>query len=326
MSDVTVECVPNFSEGTDERIVREIVQSMKVQGVSLLDWSMDKDHNRSVVTIAGPPEAVAESAIRGVGRAVELIDLTKQAGTHPRVGAADVVPFIPLQGATLGQCAKLAHFAGTEIWRRFGLPVYFYAAAALRPDRTRLEDVRRGQFEGLREAVRADPLRCPDIGSCELHPTGGASLLGARNYLVAYNIFLTTADLHAARSIAKRVRESNGGLPGVKALGMLVDGRAQVSMNVTDLRAVSVADVHAAVQRLAADNGVDTAEGELIGLVPEVACLSLDGDQTLQEWARQIPAFRVEDRVLEQRMTRPMAWPGDEPSQAEPSTTKEARQ
>ena len=162
---------------------------MSVEGVHLLDWSMDADHNRSVVTIAGAPSAVVEAAVRGAGKAVELIDLTVQQGLHPRIGAADVIPFVPISGIKLDQCALLARQAGLEIWRRFGIPAYFYEAAAARPDRANLEDVRRGQFEGLRDAVRKDASRRPDLGGPELHPTAGACAVGARKFLVAYNIY-----------------------------------------------------------------------------------------------------------------------------------------
>ena len=309
MAEPIVECVPNFSEGRDEKVVRQIVRAMQVYGVSLLDWSMDAAHNRSVVTIAGAPDAVAEAAIRGVGCAAELIDLTSQQGVHPRVGAADVVPFVAVRNYSLRQCAALAHHAGLEIWRRFGVPVYFYEAAARRPDRVRLEDVRRGQFEGLREAVRTDPARCPDVGICELHGTAGASLLGAREFLIAYNIYLDGADLHAARAVARELRASGGGLPGVKAMGVLVDGRAQVSMNLTDFRRTPVSQVYGAVRQLAAKAGVATAEGELIGLIPESAYESEAGSDTPPEWVRQIPGFSVNEKVLEQRLEHPMRWP-----------------
>ena len=306
MAEPIVECVPNFSEGRDERVVREIVRSMNVYGVSLLDWSMDAAHNRSVVTIAGAPDAVAEAAIRAVGRASELIDLTQQNGVHPRIGAADVVPFVPVRSYSLGQCAALAHHAGLEIWRRFGVPVYFYEAAARRPDRIRLEDVRRGQFEGLLQSVRIDPTRCPDVGTCDLHRTAGGTAVGARQFLIAYNIFLHGGDLHAARVVARALRESGGGMPGVKAMGVLVNGRAQVSINVTDFRLTPVEQVHAAVQKLARNAGVDIAGGELIGLVPEEACGS---GQTEPAWMRQIPGFRAEEKVLERRLEQPMSWP-----------------
>ena len=243
-----------------------------------------------------------------MGRAAELIDLNAQTGVHPRVGAADVVPFVPVSGYTLGQCASLAHHAGVEIWRRFGVPVYFYEAAARRPDRIRLEDVRRGQFEGLRDAVTTDPLRCPDVGTCELHPTAGAALLGARDVLVAYNLFLQNGTLQLARSIARQVRASNGGLQGVKAMGVLVDGRAQVSINVTDIHMTSVSEVSAVVERLAGVAGVTIAEGELIGLVPQALAMCQD-EKTPEAWTRQIPGFRGQERILEQRLQQPLEWP-----------------
>jgi glutamate formiminotransferase len=305
MAEPIVECVPNFSEGRDERVVREIVRAMRVFGVSLLDWSMDAAHNRSVVTIAGAPEAVAESAIRGVGRASELIDLTQQVGVHPRIGAADVVPFVPVAQYSLGQCVSLAHHAGLEIWRRYGVPVYFYEAAARRPDRVRLEDVRRGQFEGLRDLVQTDSTRHPDVGSTALHPTAGAVVVGARQFLIAYNIYLQNNDLHAARAIAKELRASSGGMVGVKAMGVSVDGRAQVSMNITDFHQSSIDEVHTAVRQIAERHGAETGDGELIGLVPEAAC------KTDALWMRQIPRFRPEEKILERRLERPMRWPED---------------
>ncbi len=317
MAEPIVECVPNFSEGRDERVVREIVRSMNVFGVRLLDWSMDAAHNRSVITVAGPPDAVAEAAIRAVGRAAELIDLTKQEGVHPRIGAADVVPFVPVANYSLGQCVVLAHHAGLEVWRRYGVPVYFYEAAARRPDRIRLEDVRRGQFEGLLETVQTDSARWPDVGTHSLHPTAGASAVGARQFLIAYNIYLQGSDLHTARAIARELRASGGGLPGVKAMGVLVDGRAQVSMNITDFRLIAVQDAYQAVERLAMANGVSLAEGELIGLVPESACLTGDipsgksngPGETYAKWVRQIPGFVADEKILEHRLEMPMNWP-----------------
>ncbi len=307
--DAVVECVPNFSEGRDEGVVREIVRSMQVYGVCLLDWSMDPAHNRSVVTVAGPAEAVCEAAVRGVGRAAELIDLTRQEGVHPRVGAADVVPFVPVSGCTLGDCAQLAHHAGMDMWRRYGVPVYFYEAAAMRPDRVKLEDVRRGQFEGLRQAVRSDSRAWPDVGANELHATAGASVVGARQFLIAYNIYLDTAEIAVARAIARGLRASNGGLAGVKAMGVMVDGRAQVSMNVTDFHVTPMKRVHAEVVDLAARHEVDVAEGELIGLVPEAAC------EPNAEWLRQTVQFDPALRILERRLDRPMTWPEPMPQE-----------
>jgi len=212
MSEQVVECVPNFSEGKDARRVEAIVAAMRVEGVRLLDWSMDADHNRSVVTIAGEPSAVIEAAVRGVGKAIDLIDLTRQEGVHPRIGAADVVPFVPVSGIKLEQCVLLARQAGLEIWRRYNVPVFFYEAAAARPDRANLEDVRRGQFEGLRDAVRKEAALRPDLGGPGLHPTAGACAVGARKFLVAYNIYFDSADVAIVRAIAREIRAASGGV------------------------------------------------------------------------------------------------------------------
>jgi glutamate formiminotransferase len=326
ISEQIVECVPNFSEGRDLEKVHAIVGAMRVDGVHLLDYSLDPDHNRSVVTIAGAPEAVLESAVRGVGMAAKLIDLTQQKGEHPRVGAADVVPFVPVSGISLMQCALLARQAGKEIWSRFGVPVYFYAGAATRPDRVLLEDVRRGQFEGLMKDTMRDSARRPDIGGPELHPTAGASIVGARTFLIAYNIYLAgsgvsnadieaagmdsalisasgAADVGLARTIAKEVRASSGGMLGVKAMGVLVNGRPQVSMNVTDFHKTPVARIHAAVAQIASRHGAQIGDGELIGLIPEAAY------EPNADWIRQIPQFDPEEKVLERRLSHPLDWP-----------------
>jgi glutamate formiminotransferase len=303
MAEPIVECVPNFSEGLREEAVREIVRSMQVFGVSLLDWSMDAAHNRSVVTIAGPPEAVAEAAVRAVGKAAELIDLTKQSGVHPRIGAADVVPFVPVRGYSLAQCAMLARSAALQMWRRYGVPVYLYEAAAARPDRVNLEDVRRGQFEGLRDAVRREMTARPDVGGPELHATAGASAVGARQFLIAYNVYLDRENLSAARAVAKEIRASNGGLRGVKAMGVMAHGQAQVSMNVTDFHATSMDKVFHTAERLAKKQGAQVLSAELIGLIPEES-YAPDAD-----WIRPIPQFDPAERVLERRLERPIAWP-----------------
>ncbi len=302
--EAVVECVPNFSEGLDEGKVRAIIAAMQVDGACLLDWSRDPDHNRSVVTIAGPPLAVLESALRGVGKAVELIDLSAQQGVHPRIGAADVVPFVPVAGISLEQCVLLARQAGLEIWRRYGVPVYFYEAAAARPDRALLEDVRRGQFEGLRDAVQRETLRRPDVGGPHLHPTAGASAVGARRLLIAYNLFLDTGDVAMARAIAREIRASGGGLTGVKAMGVVAQGRAQISMNITDFRATPVAQVYAAVKQKAGRHRIKVLRGELIGLVPEAAF------EQESEWVRQLDGFDPEEKILERKLGQPLAWPG----------------
>ena len=303
MNGPVVECVPNFSEGSDLRKVEAIVASMCMEGVHLLDWSMDSDHNRSVVTLAGEPAAMVEAAVRGVGKAVELIDLTRQQGVHPRIGAADVVPFVPISGIKLEHCALLARQAGLEIWRRFGVPVFFYEAAAARPDRANLEDLRMGQFEGLKEAVRKEAARRPDLGGPGLHPTAGACAVGARKFLVAYNIYFESSDVPAVRAIAREIRASSGGLKGVKAMGVLAHGRAQLSMNITDFQATPISQVYRTVANLALRQRLKLGEGEVIGLIPEAAC------ERESEWMRHLGEFDPQTKVLEHRLAAPQVWP-----------------
>ncbi len=265
-----MECVANFSEGRTPHVIDAIQSQI---GALLLDRTMDADHNRSVLTFAGQPEEVAEAAVRAVGKAAELIDLTTQTGGHPRIGAADVVPFVPLEGISLEECAQLAVAAGEEIWHRYSVPVYLYEAAARRPENVRLENVRRGQFEGLREEVKSNPSRRPDIGGPLLHPTAGATVLGARKLLIAFNIDLATADLSIAQAIAKKIRQSSGGFPCVKALGVMLHShnRAQVSMNLTSFEVTPLNVVIDAVEREAALLGTSIACTELIGLIPQRA-------------------------------------------------------
>lgn len=305
MPDPLIECVPNFSEGRRPEVVEAIVAAMQVDGVRLLDYSLDTDHNRSVVTIAGLPSAVVESAVRGAGRAAHLIDLTSQAGVHPRIGAADVIPFVPIRDISLEQCVLLARQAGTEIWRRHQVPVYFYEAAAARPDRAMLEEVRRGQFEGLRDAVHREPARRPDVGGPALHPTAGASAVGARRFLIAFNLYLDTPDVAVARAIAKEIRQSGGGLAGVKAMGVSAHGQAQVSMNITDFTRTPVGQVFAAVQDKARRHGAAPARAELIGLIPEAAL------ERNSDWMRLLGdgGFDPDEKVLERRLDRPLRWP-----------------
>jgi glutamate formiminotransferase len=303
MPEPLIECVPNFSEGRSLAIVEAIVAAMAVDGVSLLDYSLDEDHNRSVVTIVGPPPAVVESAVRGAGKAAELIDLTSQEGVHPRIGAADVIPFVPVRDISLEQCVLFARQAGAALWNRHGIPVYFYEAAAARPDRALLEDVRRGQFEGLRDAVRREVARRPDIGGPDLHPTAGASAVGARRFLIAYNLYLDTSDVAKARAIAREIRASGGGLTGVKAMGVLAHGEAQISMNITDFRHTPVSQVYAAVKEKASRFGVEPVRGELIGLLPLAAA------EQESEWLRLFHEFDPEEKILERKLLRPRAWP-----------------
>jgi glutamate formiminotransferase len=308
MPDALIECVPNFSEGRKPEVIESIIAAMYVEGAHLLDWSLDSDHNRSVVTIAGPPAAVVEAAIRGAGRAAQLIDLTTQAGVHPRIGAADVIPFVPIRNISLEQCALLARQAGTEIWKRYQVPVYFYEAAAARPDRALLEEVRRGQFEGLRDAVLREPARRPDVGGPSLHPTAGASAVGARRFLIALNLYLNTAEVAVARAIAKDIRQSGGGLAGVKALGVTAHDQAQVSMNITDFTRTPVGEVYAAVKEKARRHGAAPVRAELIGLIPEAAL------ERNSEWLRLLGdigpgGFDLDEKVLERRLDHPLPWP-----------------
>jgi len=269
-----VECVPNFSEGRDASKVEAIIQALLAgPDVYLLDREMDADHNRSVVTLVGTRESVGEAALRGIAKAAELIDLNHHQGAHPRLGSTDVVPFVPIAGVTLDDCVRLAEWVASEAWRRFRVPTYLYEAAARRPERRNLENIRRGQFEGLREEVRSNPERRPDFGEQELHPTAGATVVGARKFLIAYNINLATPDTALAKSIAKKIRASSGGFPHVKAMGVELKARnlAQVSMNLTDFETTPIGTVFDAVAREAAAHGVTVAGSEIVGLVPRRA-------------------------------------------------------
>ncbi|MGH9488074.1 MAG: glutamate formimidoyltransferase [Terriglobales bacterium] len=302
-----IECVPNFSEGRNPAVVDAIVQVMlAVPGVSLLAREMDADHNRSVITLAGAPEVVAEAAVRGAGAAAERIDLRHHQGAHPRLGATDVIPFVPLQGATLEECVRLAEWAGAEIWKRFQIPVYLYEAAARSEARRGLENIRKGQFEGVSELVKTDPSRTPDFGlpfpDCRLHPSAGATVVGARKFLIAYNINLDTPDLAVAKAIAKAVRTSGGGLPALKGMGVQLSDprRAQVSMNLTDFELTSLATAWNAVSAEAARHGATPVESELIGLVPR---------QALEQAAAQMLKFAAfdADMVIETRVANVIA-------------------
>jgi glutamate formiminotransferase len=274
MNQALVECVPNVSEGRDSAVIDEVERSITdVPRTLLLHRTSDPDHNRSVFTFAASPDNVIEAAVRAVAKSAELIDLNDHRGVHPRLGALDVLPFVPLGDVTLEQCVAIARIAGARIWNELGVPVYFYEAAATRPGRVKLEDVRRGQFEGIREAALRDPSKAPDIGGPGLHPTAGAVIVGARRILIAYNINLRSTDLDLAQAIAKRIRASNGGLYGIKALGvpLLSRGLVQVSTNITDFERTPVHAVYSEVERLAAERGVEIEESELIGLMPRRA-------------------------------------------------------
>jgi glutamate formiminotransferase/formiminotetrahydrofolate cyclodeaminase len=295
MPSTLVECVPNFSEGRDAAKVDAIVEAMKIPGVYLLDREMDSDHNRCVITLVGEREAIQEAAIRGVGKASELIDLTKHQGAHPRMGAADVVPFIPIDGVTLEDCVVMARHVGAEIVKRFDIPVYLYEAAAATPERQNLENIRRGQFEGIRADIATNPARKPDFGEPRIHPTAGATVVGARKALVAYNVFLNTPDVDIAKKIAKAVRFSSGGLRYVKGAGFLVRGLAQVSMNLTDFEQTPIHRVFEFVKREAARYGVFPVSSEIVGLIPKKAL------EQAAEWFLQVENFDS-SLILENRL------------------------
>jgi glutamate formiminotransferase len=295
-----VECVANFSEGRDKGKVDAIVEAMKVGGVYLLDREMDADHNRCVITLVGEREAIQEAAIRGVGKAAELIDLTKHQGAHPRMGAADVVPFIPIDGVTIEDCVAMAQHVGAEIWKRFQIPVYLYEAAARTPERTNLENIRRGQFEGIRDEIATNPARKPDFGEARVHPTAGATVVGARKFLIAYNVFLNTPDVEIAKKVAKAVRFSNGGMRFVKGAGFLVRGMAQVSMNLTDFEQTPVHRVFELVKREAARYGVMPVASEIVGLIPKKAL------EQAAEWFLQVENFDS-SLILENRLAAVMS-------------------
>lgn len=269
-----VECVPNFSEGRNAATLDALERAIgSVPGTTVLHRTSDVDHNRSVFTFAGDPASVAESAFRAASVARDLIDLRKHSGAHPRLGALDVLPFVPLEGSSLEQCVDLAHETGERIWRELSVPVYFYEAAAKRPERRKLEDVRRGEFELLRDTIVADEARRPDVGGPGLHPSAGAVIVGARKFLIAFNINLRTGDVSVAKQIARRIRASSGGLPAIKALGLSLPSRrlVQVSMNLTDFEQTGLDTVFLEVARLAAEHGVEIVESELIGMMPRRA-------------------------------------------------------
>jgi glutamate formiminotransferase len=285
-----LECVPNFSEGRDTTVVLAIANTIaQTPGVLMLGWEADSDHNRSVMTFAGTPEAVVEAAVRGAGKAAELIDLSAHQGVHPRVGAADVIPFVPLDGSSMEEAVAAAHRAGEEIWRRFGVPVYFYERSARTPGRLRLEKVRRREFDGAP----------PDIGNLAAHPTAGASMVGARGFLVAYNVDLATREASIAQTIARKIRASNGGFPYVKAMGIYLASRdcAQVSMNLTNFAETPLDRVWDTIAALAREHGTEAVAGEIIGFIP---CRAYE---MAPDFFRHAANFS-ESRILETRIAQ----------------------
>lgn len=266
-----VECVPNFSEGRRKEVVDAIVSEiLSVEGVRLLDREMDPDHNRSVITFIGGPEGVKEAAFRATKKAAELIDMNKHRGEHPRIGATDVIPFVPIEGVSMEECVEIARDVGRRIGEELQIPVYLYEEAATRPDRRDLANIRRGQYEGLKEEIETNPERKPDFGPAKMHPTAGATAVGARMPLIAFNVNLRTTDIEIAKKIARAVRFRNGGFRYVKAMGFEIKerGMVQVSMNLTNYEKTPIYRVFELIKAEAERYGVAIAGSEIIGLVP----------------------------------------------------------
>jgi glutamate formiminotransferase len=293
-----VECVPNFSEGRKIETVERLAQVIQsVETACVLDTHIDPDHNRSVITFVAAPDFIVEVAVRAVALAADLIDMRIHSGVHPRLGATDVLPFVPVSGVTVEHCAGLAHQAGERIARELSIPVFFYEGAAIRPERVNLEDVRRGALELLREQIAVDPNRAPDVGPLVVHETAGAIAVGARPFLIAFNINLATTDVLIARTIARAVRARHGGLPFVKALGFELStrGLVQVSMNLVNYEVTGITRAYEAVRREAERAGVEIVSTEIVGLIPKKA---LDRDS---EYFQKLENFS-EDKIFEYRL------------------------
>lgn len=293
-----VECVPNFSEGRNQEKIEAIVDEVRQSaGVTLLDYSSDRDHNRTVVTFVGEPQAAVDAAFRLAAKAAELINMEEHSGEHPRMGATDVIPFIPVRDMEMSECVALAEQLGKRMAKELGIPVYLYESAARSQQRRNLADVRRGQYEGFKEKIK-DPEWVPDFGVTALHPTAGATAVGAREYLIAYNVNLDTADLEIANQIARRVREKGGGLANVKAMGVFLEDRniAQVSMNLVNYKKTPVYRVFETVKMEARRYGVNVLGSEVIGLVPVDALIEC------AEYYLQIEDFKKDNQILEKRL------------------------
>jgi len=309
-----VESIPNFSEARRPEVVEAIIAAIKsVEGVRILDRHSDMDHNRTVVTLVGAPASVEEGVFRGIAKAAELIDLNVHTGEHPRIGATDVVPFVPISDITMIECVEMARRLGQRVGAELGIPVYLYEEAATRPNRVNLEDIRRGQYEVLKEEIVSNPERSPDFGPSRM--TGaGATVIGARQPLVAFNVYLTTDDISIAQKIAKAVRNSSGGLRFVKGMGVMVEGRAQVSMNLTNYRQTPIARVVEMVRREAQRYGVAVHHSELVGLIPQEALIDA------AVWYTQLDAFEPK-QILESRLYSAMS---EEPAAAAAGSTPAA--
>ena len=285
-----IECVPNFSEGRRKDVIEEICKASRVKGAELLDVHSDSDHNRSVLTIVGNVEAIGESALSTCAKAVELIDMRKHNGVHPRIGAVDVVPFVPLGNASMEDCVNIADKFAKTFAERFSIPVYLYGEAARSPERKSLPNIRKGQFEALRDVIGTDKAREPDYGPKKINPTAGATSVGARRILIAYNVDLDTDKIEIARKIAKRIRESDGGLQGVQALGLKLENRGvvQISTNLTNYKRTSIFDVYEAIVGEAIESRVDVLDSEIVGMVPRDALPSAElGNLMLKNFSQE---------------------------------------
>jgi glutamate formiminotransferase / formiminotetrahydrofolate cyclodeaminase len=290
-----VECVANFSEARRPEVVAQVRAAVAASaGVTVLDQHSDTDHNRTVLTFVGEPEAVERAAFDAIKTAAQLIDLDQHTGEHPRIGATDVVPFVPISGVTLEECVAMAKRLGERVGKELNIPVYLYEAAATRPDRENLENIRRGQYEGLRTEIASNPDRVPDFGPVKLGPAG-ATVIGARSFLIAFNVYLNTGDVEVARKIARAVRQSSGGLRYVKAAGFLVEGQAQVSMNLTHYRKTPLARVVETIRREAARYGCAITKSELVGLTPQDALIDA------AQWYLQLDLFESH-QILENKL------------------------
>lgn len=313
MPNQLIECIPNFSEARRTGVVDKILTAIKsVDTIRVLDKHSDNDHNRTVVTFVGPPDAVEEAAFLGIKTAAELIDLETHQGEHPRIGATDVVPFVPITGVTMLECVEMSRRVGRRVGENLNIPVYLYEEAATRPERTNLEDIRRGQYEGLKQEIATNPARKPDFGPSKM--TGaGATVIGARQPLIAFNVYLTTDEVAIANKIARTIRHSSGGLRFVKSMGVLVDGRAQVSMNLTNFRRTAMATVVELIRREATRYGVQIHHSELVGLIPSEALVDA------AVWYMQMDQFdhnqvletRLQDRLTEEQKKEPETSPPD---------------
>jgi glutamate formiminotransferase len=315
MRDAVIECVPNFAAGRDNEIVKAIIAAMRLPGVYLLGVAQSTAQDRTLITVAGEPTAVCEAVVRAAGVAAARIDLTRNDQTrnaarqgashpshamHPRIGATDVIPIVPIREISLSECAGLAREVANSLWSRYSLPSYLYAAAASRPDRASLEAVREGQFEGLREAVLRDAGRRPDVGGPGLHPSAGAVAVGARRVLIEYRLSLARGDMRIARSI---VRELRGAASSVRASAVLADGEPQLWLQITEFPQMSVGAVHGQVGLLAAKHKAEVGAGEIIGLLPEAAY------EPGSAWVEQLRDFAPDTHILERRLVDPLDWP-----------------